>query len=205
MSRKKAIWLGIGGVLVVVVVVGLALFQPWLLFIDDEVDEADDAGAVVGTASGGLSQTAFPDDEASDGGVETSGEGSAGGNGDRGPKRVELASADFIDAEHDTSGRAVIYLRDDGTRYLRLEDFETSNGPDVHVWITDQESGGGCEGCRDSWGIYDDGDYVKLGPMKGNIGDQNYEIPDDADLSDMKSVVIWCDRFNVAFGTAAIA
>jgi hypothetical protein len=56
-----------------------------------------------------------------------------------------------------------------------------------------------------SWANYDDGDYVKLGELKGNIGDQNYEIPSDADLSDMRSVVIWCDMYNVAFGTAAIA
>lgn len=193
MSRKRAIWLSVGSVLLVVVVVGLLLFQPWLLFIDDEVDEADDDGAVVGTATAGLSQTAFPSDQLA-----------SPGDADE-PRRVELAAADFIDAEHGTSGRAVIYLRDDGSRYLRLEGFETSNGPDVHVWITDQQSGGECEGCSDSWGIYDDGDYVKLGSLKGNIGDQNYEIPGDADLSDMRSVVIWCDRFNVAFGTAAIA
>ncbi|MDZ5622306.1 DM13 domain-containing protein [Nocardioides bizhenqiangii] len=192
MSRKKAIWLSVGVVSLVVVVVALLLFQPWLLLIDDEVDEADDAGEVVGTASDGLSQTAFPSDQAGD------------QEGDE-PRRVELAAAEFIDAEHGTSGRALLYLREDGSRYLRLEGFETSNGPDVHVWITDQQSGGDCEGCSDSWGIYDDGDYVKLGALKGNIGDQNYEIPDDADLSGMRSVVIWCDRFNVAFGTAAIA
>ncbi len=202
MSHKKAIWLSVGGVLVVVAVVALLLFQPWLLFIDDEVDEADDAGVVVGTASDGLSQTAFPDPPPTDEGTTPDGTDDPGGDE---PKRVELAAADFIDAEHSTAGRAVIYLRDDGSRYLRLEGFETSNGPDVHVWITDQKSGGDCEGCSDSWGIYDDGDYVKLGSLKGNIGDQNYEIPADADLSNMKSVVIWCDRFNVAFGTAAIA
>jgi len=193
MSRKGAIWLSVGGVFLVLVVVGLLVFQPWLLFIDDEVDEADEAGEVVGTASDGLSQTAFPETDARD--PETGAE----------PRRVELAAAEFIDGEHGTSGRAIIYLRDDGTRYLRLEGFETSNGPDVHVWITDQVSGGDCEGCRDSWGIYDDGSYIRLGELKGNIGDQNYEIPADADLGDMKSVVIWCDRFNVAFGTAAIA
>ena len=77
----------------------------------------------------------------------------------------------------------MIYLRDDGSRYLRLEGFETSNGPDVHVWITDQKSGGDCGGCVGSWPNYDDGDYIKLGELKGNIGDQNYEIPDDADLA----------------------
>ena len=202
MSRKKAIWLSIGSVLLVVVVVALLLFQPWLLFVDDTVDEADDGGEVVGTASDGLSQTAFPSD--STGSPEDPGTEETQETADE-PKRVELAAAEFIDAEHGTSGRAVIYLRDDGSRYLRLEGFETSNGPDVHVWITDQESGGDCEGCSDSWGIYDDGDYVKLGDLKGNIGDQNYEIPTDADLTDMRSVVIWCDRFNVAFGTAAIA
>jgi hypothetical protein len=201
MSRKKAIWLSIGSVLLVVVVVALLLFQPWLLFVDDTVDEADDGGEVVGTASDGLSQTAFPSDSTgspADPGTEETEET------EDELKRVELAAAEFIDAEHGTSGRAVIYLRDDGSRYLRFEGFETSNGPDVHVWITDQDSGGDCEGCSDSWGIYDDGDYVKLGELKGNIGDQNYEIPTDADLTDMRSVVIWCDRFNVAFGTAAI-
>jgi hypothetical protein len=202
MSRKKAIWLSIGSVLLVVVVVALLLFQPWLLFVDDKVDEADDGGEVVGTASDGLSQTDFPSD--STGSPEDPGTEETQETEDE-PKRVELAAAEFIDAEHGTSGRAVIYLRDDGSRYLRLEGFETSNGPDVHVWITDQDSGGDCEGCSDSWGIYDDGDYVKLGELKGNIGDQNYEIPTDADLTDMRSVVIWCDRFNVAFGTAAIA
>lgn len=54
-------------------------------------------------------------------------------------------------------------------------------------------------------GIYDDGDYVRLGELKGNQGSQSYEIPASADLSAMRSVVIWCDRFNVAFGTAALA
>lgn len=200
MSRKKAIWLGVGGVVAVIAVVALLLFEPWLIFIDEKVDEADEAGEVVGTASDGLSQTAFPTEPAGDPTDTATVPGT-----DAEPRRVELAAADFIDAEHDTSGRAVIYLREDGSRYLRLEGFETSNGPDVHVWITDQQSGGGCDGCQDSWGIYDDGAYVRLGELKGNQGDQNYEIPDDADLGEMRSVVIWCDRFNVAFGTAPIA
>lgn len=186
MTRRRAVWMTIGGVLLVVVVVGALLFQPWLLFIDDQVDEAEDASAVVGTASAGLSDTSVP--EAT---------GSA-------PTRVELASGEFIDAEHGTSGKAVVFRRSDGSRFLRLAGLDTSNGPDLHVWITDQRSGGDCEGCFDSWGIYDDGDYVKLGALKGNQGNQSYEIPDDADLAGMQSVVIWCDRFNVAFGTADI-
>lgn len=187
MSRRRVIWLTIGAVALVVAVVGAFLFQPWLLFVDDQVEEGDDPAAVVGTASGGLTDTAVPEPS-----------GSA-------KTRVELASAEFIDAEHGTTGRAVIYRRSDGSRFLRLVDLDTSNGPDLHVWITDRPSGGDCEGCRDSWGIYDDGDHLRLGALKGNQGSQSYEIPDDADLSSMTSVVIWCDRFNVAFGTAGIA
>ena len=90
----------------------------------------------------------------------------------------------FIDAEHGTSGTATLYLRSDGSRFLRLTGFETSNGPDLHVWISDQPSGGDCEGCFDSWGIYDDGEHVGLGALKGNIGAQAYEIPADAELVD---------------------
>jgi hypothetical protein len=191
MSRRRTIWLSLLAVLVLVLVVGLLVFQPWLLFIDDEVDEADDAGQVVGTASDGLSQTAFPTDDPTTQGSDA-------------PARVQLAAADFIDGEHGTTGRAIIYLRDDGSRYLRIEDLDTSNGPDLHVWLTDQKSGGDCGGCVGSWADYDDGAYVELGDLKGNQGSQNYDIPADAKLGDMRSVVIWCDQFNVAFGTADI-
>jgi len=186
MSRKRGTWLAVGGVLLVVAVVGGLLFQPWLLFVDERVDEGDDTSRVVGTASAGLTDTAVPEATGSE------------------KTRVVLASAEFIDAEHGTSGTATIYRRSDGSRFLRLTDLDTSNGPDLHVWITDQRSGGDCDGCFGSWGIYDDGNYVRLGALKGNQGNQSYEIPDDANLAGMRSVVIWCDRFNVAFGTADI-
>lgn len=52
-------------------------------------------------------------------------------------------------------------------------------------------------------GSYDDR-YVKLGELKATHGNQNYEIPEDADLDGLKSVVIWCDRFDVGFGTAPV-
>ena len=68
----------------------------------------------------------------------------------------------------------------------------------MHVWVTDQQAGG------DDWGKYDDGRYLELGSLKGTDGNQNYAIPADADLAGLSSVVIWCDRFNVAFGSAAV-
>ena len=110
-----------------------------------------------------------------------------------------LASGSFVAGEHATSGRARILEVADGARFLRLEGFSTSDGPDVHVWLTDQAAGGG------DWGKYDDGRYVPLGVLKATDGNQNYAIPAGAQLDGLTSVVIWCDRFNVAFGSAQLA
>jgi hypothetical protein len=93
---------------------------------------------------------------------------------------------------------ATILELPDGSRFVRLQDFSTSDGSDVQVWITDRRAGG------DDWGKYDDGRYVALGSLKGTDGNQNYAIPADADLAGLTSVIIWCDRFNVAFGSAAV-
>ena len=111
---------------------------------------------------------------------------------------VVLASGSFVDGEHATSGTALILQLPDGSRFVRLEGFSTSDGPDVDVALTDQSAGG-------EWGKYDDGRYLSLGDLKGTDGNQNYPIPADVDLTGLTSVVIWCDRFNVAFGSAAVS
>lgn len=100
--------------------------------------------------------------------------------------------------EHDTAGTARVLKLPDGGRVLRLEGFSTSDGPDVHVWLSDATAGG-------EWGKYDDGRYVPLGEIKATEGNHNYTIAPDADLAGMNSVVIWCDRFNVAFGSAPVS
>ena len=68
----------------------------------------------------------------------------------------------------------------------------------MHVWITDPEAGG-------DFGRYDDGRYLELGDLRSTDGNQNYAIPVDADITGLTSVVIWCDQFTVAFGTAAVS
>lgn len=103
----------------------------------------------------------------------------------------------FHGAAHDTKGTAAIYELASGARLLRLTGFETSNGPDVHVLL------GKAADAADSDTVRTAG-YVDLGSLKGNIGDQNYEIPADVKPSDFKSVTIWCNRFNVNFGTAPL-
>jgi len=82
----------------------------------------------------------------------------------------------------------------DGRVIVRFEGFETSNGPVLVVWLSKNQATGDDD-------AFDD-DYVDLGPLKGNVGDQNYEVPDGVDPTSYTSVVVWCDRFNVSFGAA---
>ena len=108
-----------------------------------------------------------------------------------------FAEGTFVGQEHDTTGTARVLELPDGSRILRLEGFSTSDGPDVHVWLSDAPAGG-------DWHSYDDGRYVALGEIKATDGNHNYVIPAGADLAGLRSAVIWCDRFNVAFGSAAL-
>ena len=158
----------------VVVAAGLWAFEPWRLFTSSEIDEARPTSSVTGTPAQPTEKPAAP------------------------PARdTVLATGEFEDAEHDTSGRVEILELADGRRFVRIEDLDSSDGPDLHVWLSDAKSGG-------DWGSYDDGRHVKLGELKATHGNQNYEIPASAELEGLKSVVIWCDRFNVAFGTAPV-
>lgn len=109
-----------------------------------------------------------------------------------------ITEGSFHGVAHDTKGTAAIYTLPDGKRVLRFTNFETSNGPDVHVFL------GAATDANDSDTVTKAG-YVELGALKGNVGDQNYEIPADLNLADYHSVTIWCKRFGVNFGTAPLA
>lgn len=108
-----------------------------------------------------------------------------------------LESGSFIAAAHDTAGTATIYKLDNGQRILRLTNFHTSNGPAVHVYLSSTSQ-------VKSNGDVTTGKYVDLGDLKGNVGDQNYVIPAGASLGDYHSVSIYCQRFHVNFGSAAL-
>jgi Electron transfer DM13 len=101
---------------------------------------------------------------------------------------------------HPTSGRATIYKTADGKQYLRLTDFSTSNGPDVHVVLAQSSD----QNLTKEF-VKGDLDSFELGSMKANQGDQNYDLPDSADLNRYDDVVIYCERFNVVFGSAKLA
>ena len=100
---------------------------------------------------------------------------------------------------HATSGRATIYESAEGRRYLRLSDFTTSNGPDVHVLLARAEDKG-----LDEEIVKGNLDFVELGSLKGNQGDQNYDLPANADLNQYQAVVIYCERFHAVFGVAKL-
>ena len=111
---------------------------------------------------------------------------------------VSLESGSFHEGAHKTSGVATILQLPDGKRALRLTNFATSNGPDVHVYLV------AASDATDSDTVTKAG-FVDLGSIKGNIGDQNYDVPSDVDLNKYRAVTIWCARFNVNFGTAPLA
>jgi hypothetical protein len=113
----------------------------------------------------------------------------------------ELAAGNLISHEHDTAGTVRVLRMADGSRVLRLENLDTSSGPDLKVLLSDAAVVPG----RAGWHVFDDGKHLYLGALKGNRGSQNYLIPRDANLDDYRSASIWCDRFNVSFGAATLA
>jgi len=108
-----------------------------------------------------------------------------------------LASGTFHSGAHETMGTAQILELEDGRRVLRLADFHTSNGPDVQVYLV------AADDAKDDATVKNAG-YVRVADLKGNIGDQNYDLPADVDLAKYRAVTIWCRRFGVNFGTAPL-
>jgi hypothetical protein len=113
------------------------------------------------------------------------------------PEPVLVLEGEFYGTDdfHQGSGDALIYQNPDGSYFLRLENFEVTNGPQLHVIL-------GVEANPSDHATL--GDYLDLGPLKGNIGDQNYLIPANTDLSAYGSVVIYCVPFRVIFSVAPL-
>jgi hypothetical protein len=118
---------------------------------------------------------------------------------DTSPYRV--LSGTFVSQQHKTSGTVrVIRMPQDWSIRLELIDLDTSNGPDLQVWLSDQP----VKGDKSAWRAFDTGPRVELGVLKGNKGNQAYDVPRHADLTAPLSVVIWSGRYDVAYGAAAL-
>jgi hypothetical protein len=193
--------IALSGLLVVV----LVWFQPQALFIDDVVDEAfpaaapiDPAPAEEPTETEATEEPTETEPEAAEEPTETETEAAeepTETETEVTSEPVALATGSFTSRNRYTvTGDATTYRLEDGSRVLRLEELMSSNGPDLYVYLTAADS-------ADSDADLD-ADWVDLGRLTGNIGNQNYAIPDDVDLDRYDTVVIWCRRFSSGFGAA---
>jgi len=94
------------------------------------------------------------------------------------------------DGVHDAQGQARTLHLDDGTDLLRLENFKSTNGPDLYVYLSTDIAAT---------------EFVNLGKLKANIGNQNYEIPQNVNIEKYNKVLIWCKAFSVLFGSAELS
>lgn len=94
------------------------------------------------------------------------------------------------DGIHDAKGIVLVVPLENSQQILRLEDFSSTNGPDLYVYLASDASAS---------------DYVSLGRLKANNGNQNYDIPEGTDLAKYDTVLIWCKQFSVLFGSAELA
>ena len=163
------------------IVFGLVLFKPWLLFVDVRVNDAlpqvTPTSGLHGVTPAAGTPSATP----------------------AGPS--QLSAGTLISHEHETSGTVRIVQNPDGTRVLSIENLSTSSGPNVHVWLSAADVVTGSDGNTTAGGAA----YLDLGPIKGNLGDQVYDIPAGTDLAKYRSVDLWCVQFGVSFGAAQLA
>ena len=111
------------------------------------------------------------------------------GNGSVGAGGLTLSQSNFIASAHDVSGEAKIIGLPNGKKVLRFENFETTNGPDLFIYLAaDLEAN----------------DFVNLGEIKGTKGNINYEIPEGTDIAKYNKVLIWCRAFRVLFSYAEL-
>jgi Electron transfer DM13 len=111
-----------------------------------------------------------------------------------GPRNVLLSAGRFESVRHDASGRAQAIELARGGRVLTLTDFDVDNGPDLRVYLV----------AGPARSEEDVDDFEDLGGLKGNVGNQQYELPTDLDLARYSTVVIWCRAFSVLFARAPL-
>lgn len=216
----------------VAIAVGLAAFEPWKLWVDKTVVEALPAKPAAAAApavaeadepAAAAPQTAEAEaaepEKAAPGAVDSATPERAKASASKSEEANsqeksdapaakpvaeaafrEIARGTLITHEHGTTGTVRVLRLADGSRVLRFENLNTSNGPDLKVVLSDGPVIPG----RAGWHVFDDGKHTSIGNLKGNKGSQNYTIPTNVDLGELRSVSIWCDRFNVSFGAAAL-
>ena len=177
LGRRRPFNIGVTVIGAGLVLFVLVWFQPQKLFLNKTVNEP--GPGITGTAPAG----------------EADSNAAAGRSFPPGPQ--VLSSGSFRSLEHSTTGKAIVLRRPGGSLILRLEHLNTSNGPDLRVYLSRIPASSDLHAYRTG--------FIDLGALKGNRGSQNYVIPAGTDLSAFKSAVIWCRRFVVGFGVAPLS
>lgn len=99
-----------------------------------------------------------------------------------------LAEGGFKPRAHEVDGKALL-IQDGNNKILRFEDFETLNGPNLHIYLSSELG---------------DSDFIDLGKIKATSGNVNYEIPDGVDTNKYNKVLVWCVPFRVLFSYAEL-
>ncbi|CAN5580384.1 hypothetical protein BH20ACT21_BH20ACT21_25840 [soil metagenome] len=176
--RQRRLILTAVAVSLVATVAALVWFQPQKLVIDQKVNEGlPDQPAALGEDAGEKKNTKASQSEAE-------------------PAIETLGAGRFRALAHPVSGRAKLLELSNGDRYLRFENFTVENGPDLRVYVSRAKA----TSDADAFGR----DFVDLGGLKGNLGDQNYRVPAAATPRELNSAVIWCRRFSVGFAVAPL-
>ena len=164
----------LGIVIAVVIVGGISVYALSPYFTETTIDEALPTGAIT--------QSAMEDKE------------SMMMEEEKMMKPIPMSYAGVFvgvgDGVHDTQGDAFTIPLEDASNVLRLENFKSTNGPDLYVYLSTDENAS---------------DFVNLGTLKASSGNQNYEIPNDMDLDKYNKVLIWCKAFGVLFGSAELS
>ena len=102
----------------------------------------------------------------------------------------DMLIGNLIDAFHMASGQVKVLRSQDGTQILRFENLDVTNGPDLYVYLAIDTTAK---------------DFVSLGRLKGNMGNQNYPIPENTDFEKYNTVLIWCQAFSTLFGSSKLS
>ena len=208
MSRKKAIIIGI---VIAAVAIPLGIYTALPLFINTEINEPLPTVSNGNNDMAGMQQfkdfMEMTEEERIEKGQQMSNEerdmimkAAAQTNGTTvneemttiGGETSTAYAGTFVgvnDGIHNAEGQAKVIKLGDGSNFLRLEDFRSTNGPDLYVYLSTDKG---------------NSDFVNLGRLKGNVGDQNYKIPEGTDLSKYDTALIWCQAFSVLFGSAEL-
>lgn len=116
-----------------------------------------------------------------------------------GTEPVRLASGQFrgADALHKGSGTATVLSLPEGGNLLRLENLDVTNGPDLRIVLVAHPDPTSSADVKEQ--------FLDLAALKGNIGNQNYTIPADVNVSEFASVAVWCRAFGVLFAAAPLS